>query len=54
MFCYLTAECCRETKKEKNVLNVFKAEDIEGHKGEDDLNSVLQVNIRHGGGRGGI
>ena len=34
---------CRESKKEKNVLNVFKAEDIEGHKGEEDINSVLQV-----------
>eukprot|EP00092_Neocalanus_flemingeri_P008897 GFUD01009572.1.p1 GENE.GFUD01009572.1~~GFUD01009572.1.p1 ORF type:complete len:955 (+),score=275.94 GFUD01009572.1:1124-3988(+) len=32
----------RVSKKEKNVLNVFKAEDIEGHKGEEDLNSVLQ------------
>jgi len=32
----------RESKKEKNVLNVFKAEDIEGHKGEEDINSVLQ------------
>lgn len=32
----------RESKKEKNVLNVFKAEDVEGHKGEEDINSVLQ------------
>jgi len=32
----------RVSKKEKNVLNVFKAEDIEGHKGEEDINSVLQ------------
>jgi len=32
----------RVSKKEKNVLNVFKAEDVEGHKGEEDLNSVLQ------------
>merc|ERR1712123_151218 len=32
----------RGSKKEKNVLNVFKAEDIEGHKGEEDLDSVLQ------------
>merc|ERR1712106_279547 len=32
----------RGSKKEKNVLNVFKAEDIEGHKGGEDLDSVLQ------------
>ena len=27
-------------------MNVFKAEDIEGHKGEEDLDSVLQVSYR--------
>ena len=41
--------CSRESKKEKNVLNVFKAEDVEGHKGEEDINSVLQVRYNSSG-----
>jgi len=32
----------RHSKKEKNVLHVFKAEDVEGHKGVEDIDSVLQ------------
>jgi len=33
----------RVSKKEKNVLNVFNAEDVEGHKGiTEDIDSVLQ------------
>jgi len=32
----------RHSKKEKNVLNVFKAEEVEGHKGVEDIDSVLQ------------
>jgi len=32
----------RDSKKEKNVKIVFKAEDVEGHSHEDDIESILQ------------
>lgn len=33
----------RASKKEKNVMNVMKAEDIDGHNADIDINSVLEV-----------
>ena len=39
------------SKKEKNVMNVMKAEDIDGHNADIDINSVLEVIIYRGNGR---
>ena len=33
----------RASKKEKNVMNVMKAEDVDGHNANFDINSVLEV-----------
>ena len=33
----------RASKKEKNVMNVMKAEDVDGHNADFDINSVLEV-----------
>ena len=33
----------RISKSEKNVKKVFRAEDVEGHNGEMDMDTLLQV-----------
>ena len=37
--------CCRDNRKDKNVVSVLKSEDVEGHKFED-LDEVLKVGWR--------
>ena len=33
----------RDSRKDKNVVNVFKAEDVDGHKYEDNIDNILEV-----------